>query len=86
MEFCGIFRKHYAAVPLAVIPSTYSMVYEDELIEHGINIVIYANQLTRSMVPAMQSAAVSILENQRAFEADKFCMPINEIIKLIPEV
>ena len=49
------------------------------------NVVIYANQLTRSGFPAMQKTAESILENHRAYEADKYCMPIKEIISLIPE-
>ena len=37
--------------------------------QHGVNIVIYANQLTRSAFPAMQNTAVEILKNHRALEA-----------------
>jgi phosphoenolpyruvate phosphomutase len=85
-DFCDKFRKQYPSVPLAVVPTTYSSVREEELAAHGVNIVIYANQLTRSAFPAMQNTAISILANRRACEADKFCMPINEIIKLVPEI
>jgi phosphoenolpyruvate phosphomutase len=85
-DFCDKFRKQYPSVPLAVVPTTYSSVREEELAAHGVNIVIYANQLTRSAFPAMQNTAISILANRRACEVDKFCMPINEIIKLVPEI
>jgi phosphoenolpyruvate phosphomutase len=84
-DFCDQFRTVHPNVPLVVVPSTYSLVRESELSAHGVNIVIYANQLMRSAFPAMQSVAKSILESERALEADKLCMPIHEIIKLIPE-
>ena len=46
--------------------------------------IIYANQLTRTGVPAMQHAARTILTHHRAKECDDQCMPIREIIRLIP--
>ena len=59
--------------------------YEDEWKALGANVVIYANQLTRTGFPAMQNAARTILENHRAKECDDLCMSIKEIINLIPE-
>ena len=44
------------------VPSTYSKVYEKDLIKNGFKIVIYTNQLLRAAYPAMQNAAKSILE------------------------
>jgi phosphoenolpyruvate phosphomutase len=32
----------------------------------------------------MMNAAKMILENERSLEADSFCMPIKEILELIP--
>ena len=58
---------------------------EEEWKELGANIIIYANQLTRTGFPAMQNAAKTILENHRAKECDDMCMSIKEIITLIPE-
>lgn len=83
------FTQKYNALehrkPLVVVPSSYNSVTEEELINNGVNIVIYANHLLRSAYPAMVNAAKSILENHRCKEAsDKYCMPINEIITLIP--
>ena len=58
---------------------------EEEWKERGANIIIYANQLMRAEVPAMQKAAEMILRNHRAEECDAMLMPFKEIIRLIPE-
>ena len=50
----------------------------------GVDVVIYANQLLRSSYPAMINTAQSILENKRSYEASKDCLPIKEILELIP--
>ena len=84
-EFCTLFRAKNTSTPLVVVPSTFTSVTEDEFAERGVNIVIYANQLTRSAFPAMQKTARLILEHRCAQEADEMCMSIKEIIKLIPD-
>ena len=84
-EFCDKFRKHNSITPLVVVPTSYSNVTEEELVSLGVNIVIYANHLTRSAFPAMKKVAEMILRNGRAAEADDLCMPIKEILTLIPE-
>lgn len=84
-EFCDEYSKFDYRVPLVAVPSTYSQVTEQELAVAGIRVVIYANQMLRSAYPAMLKTAESILKNQRAFEADKNCMPIKEIVTLIPQ-
>lgn len=84
-EFCEKFRAEDSATPIVVVPTAFNSVYEEEFARRGVNIVIYANQLTRSGFPAMQKAAETILANQRAKEADDMCMPIKEILTLIPE-
>ncbi len=84
-EFCERFREKDPVTPIVVVPSSFNTVTEEEFAQRGINIVIYANQLTRSAFPAMQKAARTILENHRAKEADDLCMPIKDILTLIPE-
>jgi len=84
LEFCNLFSQLKHKAPLVVVPSTYNEVYEKELTEVGVNIVIYANQLLRSAYPAMLKTAETILINERAKEANEFCMPIKEILNLIP--
>lgn len=84
LEFCGRYKKFSRKVPLYVVPSTYNTIYEKELIDAGVNVVIYANQLLRSAYPAMIETAKLILENERSFEADSRMMPVKEILRLIP--
>ena len=84
-EFIKRFRDKDKFTPIVLVPTSFNSVYEEEWKELGANVVIYANQLTRSGFPAMQNAARTILENHRAKECDAMCMPIKEIITLIPE-
>lgn len=85
-EFCDKFRYQDKETPIVVVPTSFSSVTEEELMDHGVKIVIYANQLTRSAFPAMQNTAIEILKNHRAHETDSKLMPINEIITLIDEL
>ena len=82
-SFAKKFKKSKNFIPLVSVPSTYSKVYEKDLIKNGFKLVIYANQLLRAAYPAMQNAAKTILEKSRAFEIDKKIIPIREIINLI---
>lgn len=82
--FCIAFRKQHPNVPIVVVPTTYSHVTEEELINWGVNIVIYANHMLRSAYPAMVDTAKSILTHDRCLEANEKCMPIKEILELIP--
>ena len=85
LEFVEKFRAKDAATPLVVVPTSFNSVPEEEWKARGVNVVIYANQLTRSAFPAMVGTAETILRNHRAQEADENCMPFKEIIRLIPE-
>ena len=84
-EFVKLFRKKDSITPIVVVPTTFDMVTEEEFRQRGVNVVIYANQLTRSSFPAMKSTAEIILKHHRAKEANEQCMPIKEIIQLIPD-
>ena len=82
-SFAKIFKKSKYYIPLVSVPSTYSKVYEQELIDNGFKIVIYANQLLRASYPSMRKVAEKILEKGRAFDVEKKIIPIKEIINLI---
>lgn len=83
-EFCRIFREQYAHIPIIVVPTTYDHVYESELHAWGVNVVIYANHMLRAAYPAMMNVAKTILASGRAQEVREQCMPIKEILELIP--
>ncbi len=86
LEFCDKFRESDKTTPIVVVPSSFNTITEAELAEHGVNIVIYANQLTRAAFPAMQQTAEDILRYHRAKEVDDRLMPIKQIITLIDEI
>lgn len=86
IEFCDKFREKNTETPIVVVPSSFNVITEEELAAHGVNIVIYANQLTRSAFPAMQKTAEDILKYHRAKEVDDRLMSINQIINLIDEL
>ena len=84
-EFCEKFRAVDSKTPIVVVPTSFNTVTEAEFEKRGVNIIIYANQLTRSGFPAMQKTAQTILTHHRAKEADDLCMSIKEILTLIPD-
>ncbi|MCM0650591.1 phosphoenolpyruvate mutase [Clostridium swellfunianum] len=84
LEFCAEYKKIENKVPLVVVPTSYCQITEAELAEAGANVVIYANHLIRSAYPAMVKTAESILTHERALEANEYCMPIKQILTLIP--
>lgn len=84
-EFVEKFREKDKTTPIVVVPTSFNTVNEEEFKKRGVNVVIYANQLTRSGFPAMKKTAETILKNHRAKEADDMCMSIKEILTLIPE-
>ena len=85
-EFCDKFREFDKTTPIVVVPTSFNTVTEEELSAHGVNIVIYANQLMRAAFPAMKKTAELILSSHRALEADEMLMPFKEIITLINEL
>ena len=84
LEFCDKYHKQGMTAPLVVVPSTYSQITDQQLIDVGAKVIIYANHLLRAAYPAMIKTAVSILKNGRSWESESDLMPVGELIKLIP--
>ena len=82
--FMERFRQTNPTTPIVTVPTTYNGATEEELAARGANIVIHANHLLRSAFPAMMKTAESTLLHGRTLEADSLCMPIKEILNLIP--
>ena len=83
MKFCAEYKKFKSDKPLIVVPTSYNIVKEDELIKMGVNVVIYANHMLRSAYPAMINSAKAILKNGRTKEIENNLTSIKEIINLI---
>jgi phosphoenolpyruvate phosphomutase len=84
--FCDKFREKDKKTPIVVVPTSFNQVTEEELASHGVNIVIYANQLMRAAFPVMKKTAEGILKAHRAKEVDDSLMPFKDIIRLIDEI
>ena len=82
--FLAAFRAKWPEVPVILVPTTYNHLTEAELCAMGANIVIHANHLLRASYLAMKNVAECILEHGRSKEADAMCLPIKEVITLIP--
>lgn len=84
IEFVQKFRTQDMHTPLIVVPTSFNSVTTDEFVELGVNVVIYANHMLRAAYPGMMKVAKSILKNKRSLEAESDCMPIKDILNLIP--
>lgn len=84
-EFAKSYNQFENRKPLMLVPTSYNKVSEKELTDWGANIVVYANHLLRAAYPAMEDAAMSILENQRAYEAENLCTPVEDFLKMFPD-
>jgi phosphoenolpyruvate phosphomutase len=85
LEFLKKYESFNSKVPIVVVPSSYCKITEPELIQAGANVVIYANHLMRSAYPAMVKTAEGILKDGSSDRVSReYCMPIKEILELIP--
>lgn len=85
LKFAETFHSTPDAIPIVVVPTTFNKVREKELVDAGIQIVIYANHLLRAAYPRMREVAKLILSEGRSFEANELLEPIDSILGLIPE-
>ena len=82
-SFSKIFQKSKYYKPMICVPSTYSNTHEKQLIKNGFKVVIYANQLLRSIYPAMVNTAKSILVNKKSKKIENKISSVKDIISLI---
>jgi phosphoenolpyruvate phosphomutase len=69
--------------PLICVPTTYNLITDEELAEHGFNVMIHANHLLRSAYKAMEEAAESILRHDRSNEVETICAPTSTIFEVV---
>lgn len=68
---------------LVCVPTTYNTITDEDLGRAGFDIVIHANQMLRSSYKSMKETAETILLNDRGFEAEALCSPVNEIFRAV---
>ncbi|MFT0867403.1 phosphoenolpyruvate mutase [Pseudomonas sp. CAM1A] len=84
LEFARCFKQTHPHIPLVCVPTSYPQLTFSCLADAGFNAVIYANHMLRGAYSAMRQVATSILEHDRAYEIEPACMPIDEILSLVP--
>ena len=85
IAFMDMFKVEYPEIPIVLVPTTYNHLTEEELAKRGASVIIHANHFLRASYLAMVSVANSILTHHRSLEADSLCLPINDVLTLIPE-
>ena len=78
-EFSDLWK---GKIPLVVIPTTYYSVNIDELIQHKIKMVIYANQSLRASYIAMSNVLKEISESESLSTVTTEQIPMNVIFNL----
>lgn len=82
LSFAHQFRYEYPEVPLFAVPTTYGETKETILRNAGFNVIIYANHMIRASYAAMIRVAQSILEFERATEADSLMVSIEQLLSV----
>lgn len=85
LSFLREYNKLPNRKPVVSVPTTYNTITEQELLDQGVSVVIYANQLIRAAYPSMLRVAESILTHGRSKEVDDQIMATKEVISLIPD-
>ena len=83
-SFTEKYNKFENRKPLLLVPTSYDTINEVELEAWGANIIVYANQLLRAAYPAMERAAVTILQDSKASSTSEFSSSIEDFLKMIP--
>lgn len=78
-EFCDSWK---GSIPLVVVPTAYPSVTLDELIDHKIKIVIYANQALRSAFTAMSKTLEQISNSNSLNEINLEMSSMEDIFHL----
>lgn len=69
--------------PLVCIPTAYPHLTGAELHRSGATVIIHGNHMIRAAYRGMRLAAASILDHDRALEADAVCAPVGELLQSI---
>lgn len=69
--------------PLICVPTKYNEITDNELFNHGFQVVIYANHMLRAAHKAMNQTCLSILKHKRSKEADALISPIDDLLHIV---
>lgn len=68
--------------PVVIVPTTYASTPTDDFAAAGVSLVIWANQMLRASVAAMQHMAATIRDARSVAGVDGEIVPVSEIFRL----
>jgi phosphoenolpyruvate phosphomutase len=68
--------------PVVIVPTTYYSTPSQVFAEGGVSVVIWANQLLRSSISAMQRTSVKLYKEQTLLAVEKEIVPVKEVFRL----
>jgi phosphoenolpyruvate mutase len=86
IKFAKEFRKINKYVPLVAVPTTFNSIKEENLQKAGFNCVIYANQITRAIYPAIENVLKTILRDGRSYKLNNSISEVKKLLNFIPEM
>ena len=86
IKFAKEFRKINKYVPLVAVPTTFNSINEKNLQKAGFNCVIYANQITRAIYPAIENVLKTILRDGRSYKLNNSISDVKKLLNFIPEM
>src|SRR5581483_11897429 len=81
-EILEFTREWAGRSPLVIVPTKYYSTPTEVFRRAGINLVIWANHMIRSAVPAMQAAAREVFETQSLVGIEERIASVDEIFRL----
>ena len=81
-EILDFTREWAGRSPLVIVPTKYYSTPTEVFRRAGINLVIWANHMIRSAVPAMQAAAREVFETQSLVGIEERIASVDEIFRL----
>ncbi len=86
MQFAEIYQEFCLGRPLILALASIDEITEKELLNAGVNVVIYSNHMLRAAYPAMLKVAKNILINERFNAVQEDFPSIQEILSIIPKI
>lgn len=81
-EILGFMRLWNGRVPILAVPTSYYATPTHVLSDAGVSVCIWANQLVRASVAAMQRVATRIHSDANILAAESIVSPMSEVLRL----
>ena len=82
-EFLDAWKGRNSDVPLVAVPTLFPDFTAEELYQIGFQVVIWANQLMRASVAAMEEILVVLASARKLAAADPVIAPVNHVFELV---